>query len=144
MKQYDPEKRRQYHLTNKERDNAYCRNYLKTHKEQRKKYLLEHKEEFAQQRKKRHEINKERDNERARQQWKEFIDKWFKDKSCSLCGKSEDLVFHHIDPATKDTDVTRLKRKSDEIIQKEIEKCVVLCRSCHMKVHDPHKWRDLT
>jgi chromatin remodeling complex protein RSC6 len=136
MKNYDPEKRRLEHLQNRERDNLKCKEYALKHKEERRLYLQKNKEKFALQRKLHHEINKEKDNERERQKWNVFHDKWFKDKFCSKCGTKDDLVFHHVDKNTKETDVTRLKRKTDLQIQLEIDKCVVLCRSCHMKIHN--------
>lgn len=64
----------------------------------------------------------------------------FKDAHpCILCGEQERtcLDFHHLDPHQKDFGISTLLKgtRSWESILKEIEKCVVLCKNCHAKVH---------
>ena len=60
-------------------------------------------------------------------------------KGCEKCGEIRPymLDFHHKDPAIKDASVARLtsNRNKLEDIQKEIEKCVVLCANCHREFH---------
>ena len=57
-------------------------------------------------------------------------------KGCQLCPESvpEALIFHHRDPATKVYNISTIYRRSWEIIQKEIDKCDVLCQNCHQVV----------
>lgn len=56
---------------------------------------------------------------------------------CEICGYDKCLVAleaHHVDPSTKDfsiSDVASLDR-----IERELEKCVLLCANCHREVHD--------
>lgn len=48
---------------------------------------------------------------------------------CALCHSTEDLIVHHIDGQGRSTDTPN----------NNPENLVTLCRSCHMKVHPPHK-----
>jgi monomeric isocitrate dehydrogenase len=138
----DKESRKIYREKNKEKIAAQVKKYALEHKEQIKKWKMENKEKIAQKSHEHYLKNRDKTLIRDREWWKHFRDHLFMGKKCQECNAEKDLVFHHLDPNTKDTDVTRLKRKSEEEIQKEIVKCVVLCRSCHMKLHDPHKWRE--
>lgn len=59
--------------------------------------------------------------------------------SCIKCGFShpDALDFHHRDPTEKDIEVSRAIRKgwSRERLQREIDKCDVLCANCHRILH---------
>jgi hypothetical protein len=61
-------------------------------------------------------------------------------KSCEQCGESapECLHFHHIDPTTKDFNLseaaTRISASKERILA-EVAKCRVLCANCHFKLH---------
>lgn len=59
---------------------------------------------------------------------------------CKLCGykkSSRALSFHHKDPDQKDFGLSaRGLTRSWEKIQKELDKCVLLCANCHMEVHE--------
>lgn len=59
---------------------------------------------------------------------------------CQECGydKCKDaLHYHHLDPSHKDfqLDKDTLTKKSVEEIDREVEKCVLLCANCHAEVH---------
>ncbi len=54
---------------------------------------------------------------------------FFKDKSCAVCGSTDDLELDHIDPTTKVTHNIWSYRA--EIRQAELAKCQVLCRVHH-------------
>ena len=60
--------------------------------------------------------------------------------SCILCGYNKchrALVFHHIDPSTKEFGVgSKGLTRSWEKTKKELVKCVLLCHNCHCEVHD--------
>lgn len=60
----------------------------------------------------------------------------FKDK-CLNCNESNPccLVFHHIDPKEKEIDVSILIARQWHRMLDEIEKCLLLCSNCHMKLH---------
>ena len=56
---------------------------------------------------------------------------------CTSCGETNPIVleFHHLDPKTKRNDVSNMATHgySVESIEKEIEKCIILCANCHRK-----------
>lgn len=58
---------------------------------------------------------------------------------CEKCGEKRSYVldFHHKDPTIKDADIARMTSNKNKIedIQKEIDKCVVLCSNCHREFH---------
>ena len=63
---------------------------------------------------------------------------WKSTQSCVACGESsvECLDLHHVDPKTKDSDVSYLLAfNSWNRIIEEIKKCVVVCSNCHRKIH---------
>jgi ribonuclease HI len=56
---------------------------------------------------------------------------------CVECGETEQvcLQFHHIDQSEKESNVCALAMRSKATSKRELEKCVVLCANCHLKVH---------
>jgi len=59
---------------------------------------------------------------------------------CSECGYSKclsALQFHHIDPSTKEfnLDCRRFSNSSQEKLEIEAAKCIILCANCHAKLH---------
>ena len=64
----------------------------------------------------------------------------YKGGKCQLCGykRCEDaLEFHHVSPSKKDFGVSKdgLTR-SWEKVQKEIDKCILVCANCHRELHN--------
>lgn len=56
---------------------------------------------------------------------------------CEKCGENRfyTLDFHHRDKQEKEFTIGQFKRGSFEVIQSEIDKCVVLCSNCHREFH---------
>jgi len=57
---------------------------------------------------------------------------------CCVCGynkSKEALTFHHLDPSSKQFEISGSHSKSMASILKEVEKCAMLCFNCHMEVH---------
>ncbi len=90
--------------------------------------------------------NRRREDVRIRQQGyrdkaRQFITEYKAACGCLVCGEREPVAldFHHLDPAQKDLNISRLVRHRTisnlDSIQAEMEKCVVLCANCHRKVH---------
>lgn len=49
--------------------------------------------------------------------------------------------FHHRDPKEKDINFAKIKYQKWEVIQKEIDKCDLLCANCHRITHaELEKW----
>ena len=53
---------------------------------------------------------------------------------CVRCGSTDDLDFDHVDPGTKRfTIAARLVSVTENVLQAELAKCQLLCRSCHVE-----------
>lgn len=77
-------------------------------------------------------------NKRERERYQEkkaFLDT--QRTCCAKCGDTRSYVldFHHKDPDKKDFTIGALKKGSYEVLQQEIDKCVVLCANCHREFH---------
>ena len=63
---------------------------------------------------------------------------------CEHCGSTKNIHFHHTDPATKSSksqEVSQLTTCTFTRIQEEIDKCICLCGSCHIRHHRIWDWR---
>jgi hypothetical protein len=58
-------------------------------------------------------------------------------RSCSFCSENNYvcLDFHHIDPNTKSFQLSSVTTESWETIMDEINKCSLVCKNCHAKIH---------
>ena len=69
-------------------------------------------------------------------------------QKCAKCGESRSYVldFHHKDPSVKDGTIARMTSNYNKIedIQKEIDKCIVLCSNCHREFHHLEFMENLT
>jgi hypothetical protein len=61
---------------------------------------------------------------------------------CSVCGYDkciEALEFHHLDPKTKDKDLSHGRgvdtRISFDNLKRELNKCILVCANCHREKH---------
>lgn len=57
---------------------------------------------------------------------------------CLVCGYDKcikALHFHHIDPATKEFSISNTYSFSEEKINHELSKCVLVCNRCHTEIH---------
>lgn len=90
-----------------------------------KKYYLANKEKFKQY------------NRFRKEEIRKFIRK--KKTQCETCGETHiaTLDFHHIDPTNKKISISNIVQHfwCLEKIQKEIDKCKILCANCHRKLH---------
>jgi hypothetical protein len=43
--------------------------------------------------------------------------------------------FHHLDPAQKDVEVSKLTFRPWEVVMEELDKCALLCSNCHRQAH---------
>ena len=56
---------------------------------------------------------------------------------CNYCNSPIKLGFHHIDPNSKVQSISQmLGCYSDESIEAELKKCIVLCNHCHRQLHN--------
>jgi len=60
--------------------------------------------------------------------------------TCSSCGYTyhthAPFDWHHIDPSTKEYEVSSMVRHTEERIINELDKCVLLCSNCHRILHN--------
>ena len=83
----------------------------------------------------------------------QLVKRWKVMKGCAQCGyKSHHaaLVLDHIDPATKCSTLSKLRRSynaawSKDRLKQEIAKCQVLCANCHnvRTFEEGHHWNDV-
>lgn len=62
----------------------------------------------------------------------------YKGGKCSLCGYNQyigALDFHHIDPTQKTFNISNLRSYTWNVLKKELDKCVCLCKNCHAEIH---------
>jgi hypothetical protein len=60
---------------------------------------------------------------------------------CERCGYMKNtaaLCFHHLEEKEFNLDARHLANNSMAVLEKEMEKCQLLCHNCHMEVHYPH------
>jgi hypothetical protein len=97
-----------------------------------RKYYLNNKKKILKNRKKTGSI--------LRSKIKAMYDEYKSTLKCSKCNENDPccLDFHHIDPNNKKNNVScLLNRYSWNTILQEIQKCIVLCKNCHFKHHNP-------
>jgi hypothetical protein len=63
---------------------------------------------------------------------------------CVGCGYSKcdrALTFHHINREGKEFSISQIKDRRWELIQKELDKCELLCFNCHMEAEHEYELR---
>lgn len=80
-----------------------------------------------------------REVQKARQnRWAQQFKLWKEQQKCLVCHENDIvcLDLHHLDPSQKDRNVSdAVWRWSHQTLMTEVAKCVVLCASCHRKLH---------
>ncbi len=73
----------------------------------------------------------------VRQEFRENMIKYLKDKTCIMCDESDmrTFEFDHLDPATKLFNISQAVRQGYRwpAVVMEIKKCRILCANCHKK-----------
>ena len=62
----------------------------------------------------------------------------YKGGKCSNCGYKRNinaLCFHHLNPLTKSFNIASNYNRKWEVLQKELDKCILLCMNCHTETH---------
>ena len=57
---------------------------------------------------------------------------------CQLCGYDKcigALEFHHKDPTQKEFQLSKYLKNRNEVLHKELDKCMLLCANCHREIH---------
>jgi 5-methylcytosine-specific restriction endonuclease McrA len=82
-----------------------------------------------------------RDPEKYKQYMKSYMLKRYHERrekaieklggKCTKCGSSDGLQFDHVDPTTKKFSIGTLSSINEDAFNKEVDKCQLLCDSCH-------------
>lgn len=79
---------------------------------------------------------------------KQALEKQKEAQTCAKCGESRGYVldYHHLDSTQKENTISRMTSNKYRLedIQKEAEKCIVLCSNCHREFHHFEKINNLT
>ncbi len=114
----------EFHWRNKSKGRRHCR-CKPCQKKYHSQYYNDNKENYLDKNNKRRDI--------IRNKLLEIL----KNSSCKVCEENHPacLDFHHVRGAKRDS-VSRLMAKnfSWDIIEKEIEKCDIVCANCHRKI----------
>ena len=80
-------------------------------------------------------------NKNCRKRKRNLIEQLKADTGCQDCGTKENLTFHHRNPSTKIDSVSNLVNKNCSVgkLKREIDKCDIICRSCHDGYHNGKK-----
>lgn len=111
-----------------EQERAYHAAYYAAHKEERRAYSAAY-----------NEAHRDASREKDAKEFAGFTE-WLQIlrtvNGCEDCGAHEGrLDHHHVDPETKMHNISGMYARSLDALEDELERCVVLCRSCHMKRH---------
>jgi transposase len=64
----------------------------------------------------------------------------YKGRECKFCGYKKSIAaleFHHTNPSEKDFNISHAKCTTfNEIVKKELDKCILLCACCHREEHE--------
>ena len=98
----------------------------------------------------RNDLNTINRNTYAEQKARGYSKKWkalqYKGGKCQTCGEDrpETLCFHHRDPSQKELklDGRSFANRKWKTIEKELDKCDLLCHNCHNAVHYGESWRE--
>lgn len=120
-----------FHYQCKECMKVYFKNRGEKRNKQQKEYMI-------------NRNGKEKKNERNIM-LRIFVEKFLKDKYCMVCRTDKSLIFHHIDLKTKRFSIGKGRSgHSIKAIKNEINKCIILCVSCHARLHANLKWRKIS
>lgn len=101
--------------------------YKQVHKEEAQEYQRQYRETYREEKNR-----KERERRlRYKQDCLAYLG-----RCCQHCGTTDISVleFHHLNPAEKEFNVGDL-RKPLEKAKEELDKCIILCRECHLAEH---------
>jgi hypothetical protein len=109
-------------------------------KERRKRYYHEvekPKKSYEKIKKTKRKTQKKADRKKREIEARNYAWEFKRHNKCVRCGESDPacLVFHHTDPSNKKASVHKLYKYGLNSVKKEIDKCIILCANCHMKLH---------
>ena len=112
---YDPVKRREDYLKNRDRDISQAKGAYKKNKQPTIRRAIE--------------------KQKICSTW---VNIYKRSKGCRFCGLLEPICldFHHIIPKDKEKCVSTLVHSGNlDKVKEEIKKCIVICSNCHRMLH---------
>ena len=106
--------------------------------EKQKAYNKEYQKEWYKRNKKAHKINTRKNTKIHRKKMAIFASDYKAEQGCCRCPENDPvcLDFHHTgDNKEIDVSVAIAKAWSQKRIQKEMDKCIIICANCHRKLH---------
>ena len=86
---------------------------------------------------KRHRAEQQSRNKIQSDTARAFIKQSKEGKACSVCGFNDPICldFHHTNPKEKDAVIAQAPTRGWSVarIQREMDKCIILCANCHRK-----------
>jgi len=85
--------------------------------------------------------NRLKEQDKAKKRRSRFKQKCvdYKGGKCAICGYDKCLAaldFHHVNPTLDDIRISKIfPFKFNVMIQKELDKCILLCSNCHREFH---------
>lgn len=59
-------------------------------------------------------------------------------QNCGYCKNTSALAFHHLDPLTKDFNISEVNGTMFSLkLQQELDKTILVCFNCHQEIHNP-------
>lgn len=73
----------------------------------------------------------------ARKEYNTWLVNEYLANGCANCGEMDPIIleFHHKDPATKVRSIKSGLGRSTMLLERELDKCIVLCSTCHTRIH---------
>jgi transposase-like protein len=92
----------------------------------------------------RHKIERQAANCRKRTKLFQYLQQIKAKAMCAYCGENHPatLQFHHRDPSQKEFNIAEFVTRhmgSIDKLQREIDKCDIVCANCHLKYHYYHR-----
>lgn len=66
---------------------------------------------------------------------REWIKLYKRVRGCRRCSSDKRLSFHHRDPRRKRFNIGDGRYRSWSALEREVAKCIVLCKKCHAQEH---------
>ena len=130
--------KKKYYREHKEERYEYQRGYIKTDKGK----IACQKALDKYQRTDKGKKSRDRSIKMHREKYKPIYDN-LKINGCAICGSYNRLDFHHTNPEDKKFNISHLLSYDNEDIITELNKCILLCRSCHTKIEYKEKQQDI-
>ena len=130
--------------SNKEKKREYNKKYYELNKEKRVEYRELNKEKIREKKAEHYQLNNEKIRKQQREHRKEkrAICLEYLGGKCVKCGTTHNLQFDHIKREGKKYEITRRLSNNLNNLKEELDKCQLLCYTCHLE-KTAKEWVDM-